>query len=283
MSDVSPITIAFLERRPAAAARALSALDPEAAADFLNQTPTRHVVEVFNHAGAWSASLWLRRMELSSASALLRQSDYRQAVSILRLVPGEQRTGLLNGAPARLRRDLSSSLSFSEVCVGAHMTTRILAMTHRQTVAEACREMKRAAAAQTESGLVFVTDKQRRLMGAVSAGELLRSEPASALEMVMDGSINRISSRSRIPTVLHLPAWDQYSLLPVISRRRHLIGALPRAALREWDARRGADVLSPDDSIPRALAGAFLSVSGELARLLVEAPATLETRIPRKP
>jgi len=278
MSEATQLTLAYLEKRPMAAARALASLEPETAAAFLDQTPTRQAVEILTHTGPWSASRILLEMQSDSAAAVLRELDFRHAVVMLRFVPSEARPDLLQAAPARLRRDLLSSLSYPEETVGAHMTTRVLAMTSTHTVADAMREMGKADLREGDPETLYVTDRQRRLLGVVTGATLLHHPAQTVLEEIADDSINRISARSRLQTVVHLEAWDRFTALPVIGRRRHLVGALPRAALRRLDAEEMSGPLPAGSSIPRAMGSAFLLAVSELARLLTEEPTTPMTR-----
>jgi magnesium transporter len=272
MSETAPLTLAFLERQPMAAARTLAALEPVEAAALLDHAPTRQITEVLAHAGPWSASRILQRMEPENAAAVLRAVDFRQAVAILRFAGTEEQDRLLRAAPTKLRRDFQSSLAYPEDTVGGHMTTKVLAMTGSHTVADALHEMGRAETREGDPHAVYVTDRQRKLLGVATAGVLLGQRPENSLDEIADGSIDQISARSRLSTVVHLEGWDRFPALPVISPRRHLLGALPRAALRRFAEVEEAEGLEAESSIPGAMAGAFLFSALELARLLIENP-----------
>ena len=57
----SGLSLAFIERKPVAAARALNAISVVEAAAFLQTIPTRYATRVVARTSAWSASLGLPR------------------------------------------------------------------------------------------------------------------------------------------------------------------------------------------------------------------------------
>jgi magnesium transporter len=267
------LTIAFIDKHPISAARALSAMDPEDAAAFLESIPTRFAARVMARAGAWPCASIIARMEPSDAAAALRELSYQDAAAILRLVPADRRAPVLEEAPVKLRRDLELSLSFPEDTVGAHMTTEIAAMERGNTIADMRAQLRRAP--EAEADMVYVVNSERRLLGAISAAELLRRAPEAALGEIMDGDIEPISARARLSSVVDLEAWNHYSALPVVSLQKHLIGALSRKAAISMGAQRHAAADSLGPSIAAAMAEAFVvSVIG-LAQLTTQgAPST---------
>jgi magnesium transporter len=275
------LTIAFIDKHPLSAARALSAMDPDDAAAFLETVPTRYAARVMARAGAWPCASIIARMQPADAAAALRELSYQDAAAILRLVQAERRAPILEEAPVKLRRDLELSLSFPEDTVGAHMTTDIAAMERGNTIADMRAQVRRAPGA--EADLVYVVNAERRLLGAISAADLLRRSSESSLGDIMDTDIEPISARARLSSVADLEAWNQYAALPVVSRQKHLIGALSRKAAKSIDAARlaAADTLGP--SIAAAMAEAFVvSVIG-LAQLTTQGAPLAEGDAPREP
>ncbi len=274
MSSVSPLTLAFIEKRPSSVAQSLTAMETDDAAAFLETIPTRYAANTVSHMGAWSASGLLTRMNASASAAVLRELEYHTAAAILRMMAESDRLLLLDLLPKKLHRDLETSLSFPEDTVGAKMTTSIMVLNHDQTVADALAELKRSHRAKAE--VVFVIDAARRLKGAVTAASLLHQSLASPLTEMMDTTVVPLSARARLGAIASLDAWDEYAQLPVLSRKKLVIGALSRKAAKQH-GRTGAQVPgAPTSSIAVAIANAFFTSAIGLGQLLADVDQPLQ-------
>lgn len=269
MAERSALTLAFIEQKPLTAGRVLAAMEPDDAAAFLDPVPTRYTAIALSAMGAWPASSVIGRMEAASAAAALQGLAYQDAAAILRITPVEDRPQLLGALPGKLKRDFEMSLSFPEDTVGAHMTTAIMTLTRDHTIADAIDLVSRSPASTVE--VVFIVDDEKKFIGAVSAPALLRSRKASVLGEVMDISVARISARSRLNTLVNLDAWDDYAELPVVSRQRHVIGALSRRTAHTAQGRRLSGRPAPQSSAALSLMEAFLASALGLSELLADA------------
>lgn len=272
MSNSAPLTIAFIETRPVSAARALAAMDPGDAAAFLDMIPTRFISLAISKMGAWPASAVLIKMDQSSAAAALRELDYQEAAAIFRLIPKDVRSSLMNELPEKMRRAFETSLSFPEDTVGAHMTTAVMTLTRNHTVKDAIDQLGRSPSGGAE--VIYAVDDQRRLAGAVTAAELLRHPGKTELGEVLDATIISVFARTRISAVADLDAWDDYALLPVVSRKRHLIGALSRKSARQTAYSPSRTEGLEGTSFVASMAEAFLASAIGLAQVLADGGAS---------
>ncbi len=269
------LTLAFIEARPAAAARALAALPPEQAGAFLEAVPTRYAERVAAHVSAWSAAAMLSRMTTVAAAAILRELDHTNGAAILRLMPAHVRAPLLEDLPGGLKRAFETSLSFTPDAVGAHMSLAVVVLDENDTVAHAREQVRHATGADAE--IVFVADQERRFVGVVTALMILRAGDDARLGAIMRRDAPGLSARSRLLAAADLEAWNTYAALPVLNRERQVIGALSRRAAHaapEWPAPAAAQT----PSIATQLVGAFSTAALELAALLTERSSAQERR-----
>lgn len=265
MAEGSALSIAFIERRPLAAARALSSVSPEDAASFLQTVPSRIAVLAFVNMGAWQSFPILMRMEIPKAAAILRELNYSEAAAVLRLVVPEIRTQLLDALPEKLRRDFRNSLSFPDDTVGAHMNILVLTLKRHDRIQEALDHVKKHKGAEINQ--IFVVDDRGRPVGVVDCGMLLRHPTKTLLGEIMDEDLAVLSARSRIATVVDLDSWDDHTHLPVISRQKQIIGVLSRKAARVALMRRRADQARPQDSMLSGFGRAFYASTVGLLQL----------------
>ena len=276
MSKISPVTVGLIEKHPQTAARAVAKMEPVDAAAFFETLPRRHAVMIVSNLSAWSASAIISHVMPAKGAAILSELDYQTTASILRVIPGSDQDKLLSALPKRLSQDLTSTLTYPADTVGAKMSTSTVVMMADQTAGNALaelREIKRAKA-----GVVYVVDGERKLLGVVSAGELLQHSNGSILGKIIDRSVVPISARSRLSAVKSLPAWDDYAHMPVVNRQKILIGALARRTFRQpvvQAAVKSTRAATP--SILASMASTFVASALGLAEILASADVMHDT------
>lgn len=278
MSKVSPLTIELIEKRPLTAVKALAEMSVNDSADFFEALPTRYAVSLMSKISAWSAAGLIAEMTPISGSAVLSGMDYQTSASILRVVPDANRKQLLAALPKKLSSDLASTLTYPADTVGANMSTRIIVMTADQTVRETVSEFRQFK--RTKTGVAYVVDGSRKLLGSVNADELLRLAKDTKLGEVIDGSVSSISARARLSAVKSMPAWDDHPFLPVVNRQKMLIGALSRSIFRQSVTEKSIDKLQTSSPIIlSSVASAFFTSSVQLAQILIDIEAKPEASI----
>lgn len=269
MNKVSPLTLGLIEKRPLTAARSLASLDPGDAAAFLETLPTREAASVLSKMNAWPASALIAEMSAVNGAAVVVELDYQTAASITRVMPEAARAPLLAALPKKLSRDLNITLTYPADTVGANMSTLFIVVASDQTVADALAELRQIKRAKT--GVAFIVDDSKRLLGMLNASDLLQLSNEARLNDVMDKSVAPLSARARLASVAWLPAWDDYAQLPVISRQKNLIGALARnAAQKNGIAKAPVGMDAESRSILASIANAFITSGIGLAQLIAD-------------
>ena len=273
MSEISPLTIELIERRPLTAVKVLAAMDAGDLADFFEALPTRYAVALISRISAWSAAAFICEMTPVSGAAVLSELDYQATASIMRVVPEEKQKELLSALPKKLSSDLKSTLTYPADTVGANMSTSVVIMTIDKTVGEAFADLRQIK--RTKTGVAYVVDESRKLLGIVTADELLRLSNESRLGDIMEKSVAPISARARLSNIVSLPAWDDYAHLPVVNRQKVLIGALARSTIRQQILEKPIDATNtPTPSILSSAAGAFFGCTVALTRVLIDVENT---------
>lgn len=261
------LTLAFIEARPAAAARTLAKMAPEQAAALLEDIPARYVQRIASHTSAWIGASILGHMSPVAAAAALRGLSNDEAAAILRLMPPHVRAPLLQEIPAALRKALETSLSFAADAVGAHMTLTVIVLGKGETAGDARAHARRNPDAMAEA--VFVVDEDRRLAGFVGAAALLQSADETPIAKLMQTDVAPLSPRTTLAAAASLEAWQEHAVLPVTNRQRQVLGALLRkTALGAPEHLAGGQGRAPP--VAAQLAEAFAASTLELAELMTE-------------
>lgn len=275
MSKVSPLTIELIERRPSTAVNALKEMDAGDVADFLEALPIQSAVALISRESTWNAATLICEMSPGRGADILSELDYQAAAAIMRVVPEANQKELLSALPKKLRGDLKSTLTYPADTVGAKMSTNIVIMTVDQTVVEAFTELRQIK--RTKTGVAYVVDDSRKLLGIVTADELFRLSNETRLGDVMEKSVAPISARARLSAVKSLPEWDDYAHLPVVNRQKILIGALARRTFRQKPVEKPLNAAQPQ-SILMSAAGAFFGSTVGLTQVLFGIDTASQTR-----
>lgn len=269
MTETSPLTLAYLESRPASAAKVLEDLDAGDAAAFLGDVPARLAAPVVAEMVPWSAAGCLELLSPDTAAATLRNMPYQTGTSILRLIPKDRFDAILESLPQRLARDFRRSLGYPRGTVGAWMDHTVPTFSEGDSVADGIRYAKRRRG-RIDSH-IFVVGERGRFAGAVSVSDLLRHDPKTPLSQILDRDVRALSNRAMLAAVSNQPDWDSYPMLPVVGRRNNVLGALGRKTLRRGlveDHRIRAAF--PSGTVVMHLFVAYFHVCSEMLRLVSE-------------
>lgn len=264
----SAITLAYIDEHPGSAAADLAALNPNDAAAFLETTPLRYAVKVINFTSSWAGAAMLRHVSATTSAGVLREAPFAKAVEILRLLPSDHRDEVLKATPRRLQRDFELSLSYPGDTVGAAMAVETFAVRPDRLVQDILTELK--SNQDVAGDVVFVVAEDHEFLGAVNVLDIIRAPNGATIAHIMSTNIATLSARSRLASVADLDAWDEYSHLPVLSRRDRLVGILSRRHLSQ-----SLETVDPFDDRPSvsilgAVAGTFVYSGVEFAKLMAD-------------
>jgi CBS domain-containing protein/sporulation protein YlmC with PRC-barrel domain len=152
----------------------LASLDDDLAADVLEEMEPQELTAL------------LREMEPAQAAELVARMEPDEAVDALRDLPADEQAHLLARMPAATQRELARLLGYPEDEAGGVMTTVLCCAGPDETVAEVRKRLRKLAKHQTEIDSVAVVDAKGRLIGDVSAFDLLVNDGDKLLSDLID-------------------------------------------------------------------------------------------------
>jgi CBS domain-containing protein/sporulation protein YlmC with PRC-barrel domain len=152
----------------------LASLDHDLAADVLEEMEPDELTAL------------LREVDPSQAAELVARMEPDEAVEALRDLPPDEQAQLLARMPAATQRELARLLGYPEDEAGGVMTTVLCSATPDETVAEVRKRLRKLARHQTEIDSVAVVDAKGRLVGDVSAFDLLVNDGDKPLSDLID-------------------------------------------------------------------------------------------------
>jgi CBS domain-containing protein len=162
----------------------LASLDHDIAADVLEEMEPDELTAL------------LREVDPGQAAELVARMEPDEAVDALRGLPEGERALLLQRMPAETGRELARLLGYPADEAAGIMTTILACATPDETVEEVRRRLVKLAKHQTEIDSVAVLDAEGRLIGDVSAFDLLVHKSASPLSKLIDPDDPPVALRS---------------------------------------------------------------------------------------
>ncbi len=268
MADKSALSLSFIDRQPVAAAAALSELERTDAAAFLDTIPTRYAVAVMGRMSSWATASILGHMTPVAAGAVIQHMPFPDIAATLRLLPRQMRDTLAEALPTALKRDLDVMLAFPADSVGAAMMPHMPTFEAHHEVRDALDALRSAPPSELDA--VFITDSDCKYLGFVSLNTLVRHGEGSPLGNIMTRSSDALSSRARLASTVRHPAWQTHLVLPVVNRRKQVIGGLLRKAVSTTIDHSAHAI--PGGSVMGALWDAVFESGIAMARLIVDVP-----------
>ena len=152
----------------------LASLDHELAADALEEMEPDELTAL------------LREMEPAQAADLIAAMEPDEAAEALRELPEEEQGQLLARMAPATQRELARLLGYAPDEAGGVMTTVIACAEPHETVEEVRKRLVKLAKHQTEIDSVAVLDTDGRLIGDVSAFDLLVNKSGKQLADLID-------------------------------------------------------------------------------------------------
>jgi CBS domain-containing protein len=193
----------------------LSVLEPEAAADALEEMEPRELNALLQEAPPGEAASLVARMEPD------------EAVDALRELEREDRDELLGHMPPATASRLLSLLDYAGDTAGGLMTTNLVLVTPDETVAAVRRGLRDAEEHRSDIDAVIVVDEDGRLLDDVTLFELFVAEPdAKMAELIRPPAPVTIHPEATAPEVVEALVESRGSSLLVVDFEGRPLGRI---------------------------------------------------------
>ena len=148
------------------------------------------------------------------------------AVDIIEEMPASVAKRILKQADAQTRRDINQILAYHEDSAGSVMTTEYFDLKKDMSVADAFSRIRKIGLDRETIYTCYVTDSRRKLIGVVTAKDLLLARPDQLIDEIMEENVISVMTSDDKETVIQL--FDKYDMLalPVVDAENRLIGII---------------------------------------------------------
>ncbi len=264
------LALAFLQSKPAAAARLLELQPPAEVASFLASVPFAHATGVFDRMLPHYAAEICRHMAPETSAATLAPLSNNAIATILRHIPMDTQRQINDLFPEKVRLTLRIIFDYSDDSVGAWMIPNGLVLPSDCKVGEALERMAQHDVA-TEHHLIPIVDRDGLLQGEVTMGQLIVSAHDLAITSISQPTETRLLGRANLETEANNPGWQTRDNLPVVDSTARLVGVIRHTDLRRGLAHAARPADEPaDQSIISQMVQAYSACFVALANTLFE-------------
>ena len=193
------------------------------ATDFADYTSLRDTGVRF---GTLSGEKARMRLENGELSDILDELYIDDTVDIIEEMPANVVKRILKNSDSENREIINKILKYPKDSAGTVMTTEYVRFTGDMTVGDALLHIRRVAIDKETIYTCYVTGKDKRLLGIVTAKDLLISDPDTLLEDIMDENVIAVHTHDDKEEVAM--KLDKYGFLaiPVVDSESRLVGII---------------------------------------------------------
>ncbi|MCC6738260.1 MAG: magnesium transporter [Planctomycetia bacterium] len=221
----------LIENHPAEAARVLEAGDPSESAKLLKRLPGGVTGPVIARVAPAAAGAILSKLGEDATRELLAELEPRDAAAIYGYLDEAIRATALTGMSEEKSRKLRLLLTYPPESAGALMDPQAVALTSDQTVQEAISALRRGRRQATY--YLYVTDRDRKLVGIVTLRDLLFGAPREKIDALMKRSPVSVPVTTDREEVMALMRERRFLALPVVDGDGRLVGVVAQEAAVE--------------------------------------------------
>jgi Mg/Co/Ni transporter MgtE len=138
------------------------------------------------------------------------------AADLLLEIQQERRLPILHLVPTVRQQQITGLLGHSPSSAGGLMNPEFVAVPATATAAEAVAKVRASGLEPRALWKVCVVDAQGRLVAGVSLAELVRAEPDSTLDTLVDAHLPSVQAEADLPEVARLMADYNLLAMPVV-------------------------------------------------------------------
>ena len=193
---------------------------------FFRLLPKDTAAEVFVEMGAEEQIKLINIFTDRELSEMLDELYIDDTVDIIEEMPANVVKRILRASGNEERELINKLLRYPKDSAGSLMTTEYVRFTREMTVADALLHIRRVAIDKETIYTCYVTDEDKRLIGIVTAKELLISDLDKKLYEIMEGNVIFVGTGEEKESVALLFEKYGFLALPVVDAEMRLVGII---------------------------------------------------------
>ena len=180
--------------------------------------------ELFIHIDSDSQESIIGAFSDREVSEMLRELYLDDTVDVIEEMPAHIVKKILKNSSPEDRSVINELLGYPRDSAGTIMTTEYVRLVEYMTVEAAILHLRRVAIDKETIYTCYVTDRERRLIGIVTAKDLLISEPETKISDIMERSVIYAYTGDEREEVARKIEKYGFLALPVVDNENRLVG-----------------------------------------------------------
>jgi CBS domain-containing protein len=217
-----------LAKMPAAdAARILETLSHDQRFAIFDKLETENASDTLEEMDPTAQRGLIAAMPKEQAARLIDLMTPGQAAYILSVLPSAEAKPILELLSKRLAGKVSQILQQQEVKVANFLTASYVVLPPDSTVSQARRAYQEIESLKAPRSYLYVVDGQGKLLGVVTAAELLRAHNDALLRGIMNGTVLALAPDQTLKEASEMFERYGFRALPVTDPAGKLLGIVP--------------------------------------------------------
>lgn len=214
----------------------LAEMEPADIADIMNDIDKQNVVvlfrllpkdlasEVFVDMNVDRQKMLINSFTDAEVSNIINDLFVDDTVDILEEMPSNVVIRLLKLSNPETRETLNKILGFPKDSAGSIMTTEFVTLRTKMTVAEALKKMRKQAIDKETIYTCYVTDDKKRLLGTVSAKDIILHKPTDKIGDFMQENVVYAHTNTDREEVYNMLKKYDFLAVPVVDNENRITG-----------------------------------------------------------
>ena len=186
--------------------------------------PKESAAEVFVELDTDTQEMLIKGFSDNELKEVLDELYLDDAVDIIEEMPANVVKRILKHTDPEMRSQINNLLNYPKDSAGSIMTIEFVDLKEDMTIADAFTRIRRTGLDKETIYTCYVTDKNRILLGIVTAKELLLADEDAVISDIMeDNPIYVETTCDKEEVALQLSKYD-FLALPVVDKERRLVG-----------------------------------------------------------
>ena len=186
--------------------------------------PKDTAADVFSYMESDAQEKLIKTFSDNELKEIINDLYVDDAVDMIEEMPSNVVKRILNSASAEMRKSINTLLNYPKDSAGSIMTTEYVSLKRDMTVAQAFDKIRENGIDSETIYTAYITSKNRRLIGTVSAKTLLLSDMQMKIEDIMDKNFISVCTTDDKEEVADM--FKKYDLLaiPVVDHEGRFVG-----------------------------------------------------------
>jgi len=186
--------------------------------------PKETAAETFVEMEPEDQEMLIRGFSDSELKEVVDELYVDDAVDIVEEMPANVVKRILRTASPDMRKMINEILRYPEDSAGSIMTTEFVTLRPQMTVEEAIKRIRRTGVDKETINTCYVTDTNKKLLGAVSIRTLLLAEEDELVADIMEDNVISVTTQEDQETVAMMFSKYDFIAMPVTDTETRLVG-----------------------------------------------------------